>query len=317
MLEQPVSSHISILQAGIQTTVQDLGRQGLRHLGVSQAGALDAKSLILANKLVGNQEHCAGLEIVVGPVQILFHRDSWFALCGANFAAELQGQVIAKAWRHFALAGDRLLLRGAHKEARAYFAIDGGIAVDPVLGACATDLQAGFGGFEGRALRKGDLLPIGTPHRFSRSVGVQQRIWTPEIRAIPGPELMQFDAASRKKFWQQAWKVTSQSNRMGFRLSGESLQRTHSVDLLSHAVVPGVVQVPANGQPIVLMADCQTTGGYPRIATVIEADLWKVAQTPIGQHFCFLEVDIATAIDAQNKWQRELARLDCVNQPDQ
>ena len=304
---------ISITKAGIQTTVQDLGRSGLRDLGISQAGALDRQSLILANKLVGNPEYCAGLEMVIGPVEIQFHRDSWFALCGANFAAELDGKSIAKAWRHQARAGQSLLLRGAHKEARAYLAIDGGIAVAEILGARATDLQAGFGGHEGRALRKGDILPLGPAQNIGRSIGVQQRIWTPEVRAIRGPEFMQFDACARKKFWQEAWKVSSHSNRMAFRLSGDSLQRSESGDMLSHAVLPGVVQVPANGQPIVLLADCQTTGGYPRIATVIEADLWKIAQTPIGQHFCFVEVDIATALDAQKKWQRELARLDCVN----
>lgn len=308
------SDCISIIKAGIQSTVQDLGRSGLRHLGISQAGALDAMSLILANKLVGNPEHLAGLEIVIGPVEIQFHRDSWFALCGANFAAELEGKTIAKAWRHFARAGQHLVLHGAQKEARVYFAIDGGIAVDPVLGARATDLQAGFGGYAGRALRKGDILPVGLAQDFTRSVGVQQRVWTPEVRAIRGPEFMQFDACSRKKFWQEAWQVSSQSNRMGFRLHGDNLHRSEPSDLLSHAVVPGVVQVPANGQPIVLLADCQTTGGYPRIATVIEADLWKIAQTPIGQHFCFLEVDIDTALDAQKKWRRELARINSVDE---
>lgn len=304
---------LRILKAGIQTTVQDLGRHGLRHLGISQAGALDAPSLILANKLVGNPEHLAGLEIVIGPVEMQFQRDSWFALCGANFAAELEGKTIAKAWRSFARAGDKLLLRGAHKEARVYFAIDGGIAVDEVLGARATDLQAGFGGYAGRALRKGDVLGLGPAHCFTRSVGVQQRVWTPEVRAIRGPDFMQFDANARKNFWQHAWQVSSQSNRMAYRLKGDILQRNVANEMLSHAVLPGVVQVPPNGQPIVLLADCQTTGGYPRIATVIEADLWKVAQTPIGLHFCFLEVDLAAAIDAQAKWRRELARLDCLN----
>ncbi|MBC3872423.1 5-oxoprolinase subunit C family protein [Undibacterium flavidum] len=301
---------ILIQKAGIQTTVQDLGRRGLRHLGISQAGALDATSLILANKLVGNPEHYAGLEIVIGPLQIVFQRATWFALCGANFAAELDGKLVAKAWRHFAQAGQTLCLQGAQKEARAYLAVDGGIEVESILGSRATDLQAGFGGHQGRALRKGDVLTLGQPRLFKRSVGVLQRCWTPEIRAIRGPEFAQFNSCARKKFWQQAWRVSSQSNRMAFRLEGDKLERESSSELLSHAVLPGVVQVPASGQPIVLLADCQTTGGYPRIATVIEADLWKIAQTPIGQHFCFIEVDLNTAIAAQEKWQRELRRMD-------
>lgn len=306
----PKQSSILIQKAGLQTTVQDLGRPSLRHLGISQAGALDATSLILANKLLGNPEHCAGLEIVIGPLQILFQRDTWFALCGANFAAELDGKLVAKAWRHLALAGQTLYLQGARKEARAYLAVDGGIDVALVLGARATDLQAGFGGHQGRALRKDDVLALGPPRLFKRSVGVLQRSWSPEIRAIRGPEFAQFNSCARKKFWQQAWRVSTQSNRMAFRLEGDKLERENATELLSHAVLPGVVQVPANGQPIVLLADCQTTGGYPRIATVIEADLWKIAQTPIGQHFCFIEVDHNTAIAAKEKWQRELRRMD-------
>lgn len=309
----PTKSSILIQKAGIQTTVQDLGRSGLRHLGISQAGALDPQSLRLANKLVGNPDHYAGLEIVIGPLQIVFQRDSWFALCGANFAAELDGISVAKSWRYFARAGQTLYLFGAQKEARTYLAIDGGILVDPVLGSSATDLQAGFGGHHGRALRKADILQLGQAQAIQRSVGVQQRIWSPEVRAIRGPEFTQFSVCSQKKFWQQAWRVSTHSNRMAYRLHGEVLERTTQHELLSHAVLPGVVQVPANGQPIVLLADCQTTGGYPRIATVIEADLWKIAQTPIGQHFCFIEVDLHTAISAQEKWQRELHRLDWVN----
>jgi biotin-dependent carboxylase-like uncharacterized protein len=320
MNNQAALSQISILKSGIQTTIQDLGRTGYRHLGIAQAGALDRYSLILANKLVGNPEHCAGIEIMIGPVEIQFHRDTWFALCGANFGAELNSRPIAKAWRHFARAGQILVLRGAVKEALAYMAVDGGIHNEIVLGSRATDLQAGIGGHFGRALKKGDLLNIGMPQQSQqtrRSVGVQQRIWTPEIRAIRGPEYSQFDSDSQKKFWQQAWKVSSQSNRMGYRLIGEAndkrssnqLTRIKQKELLSHGVIPGVVQVPANGQPIILLADCQTTGGYPKIACVIEADLWKIAQTPIGQHFCFIEVDHALAIEAQQKWQRELARI--------
>lgn len=307
---QVMNSSILIQKPGIQTTVQDLGRHGLRHLGISQAGALDLPSLRLANKLVGNPDHYAGLEVVVGPLQIIFQRDSWFALCGANFAAELDGVSVAKSWRHFARTGQQLTLHGAQKEARAYLAIDGGIVVEQMLGSSATDLQAGFGGFQGRALCKGDQLLLGEAHHFSRSVGVQQRIWSPEVRALRGPEFEQFSPSARKKFWTEAWQVSTQSNRMAYRLQGDKLQRDTQQELLSHAVFPGVVQVPANGQPIVLLADCQTTGGYPKIATVIEADLWKIAQTPIGKHFCFIEVDLSTALEAQKKWQRELGRID-------
>lgn len=301
---------ISIRKAGVQTTVQDLGRTGWRHLGVAQCGALDAPSLMLANQLVGNPAEAAGLEIVIGVVEIEFHRDSWIALCGANFGAQLDGKSLAKAWRHRARAGQILRLNGAQNEARTYLAIDGGIDVVPELGSRSTDLQAQFGGGLGRAVQRGDQLPLGVARDFDCILGVQQRVWAPEIRALPGPEMSHFSAAARKAFWQHAWKPSPQSNRMGVRLLGQALTSVATPDLLSHAVLPGVVQVPPNGLPIVLMADAQTTGGYPRIACVIAADLWKVAQTPVGASFCFIEVDQATALAAQEKWMQELRRLE-------
>jgi biotin-dependent carboxylase-like uncharacterized protein len=304
------SSEISILKAGIQTTVQDLGRTGFRHLGISQNGALDAQSLILANNLVGNTPELAGLEIVIGPIELQFHRDAWIALCGADFDASLDGVRVAPAWRTFVQAGQILKLRGTTHEYRAYLAIDGGLDVPEVLGARATSLSAGFGGHQGRALKAGDCLLLGTPHQFSKSMGVLQRTWTPEVRAIPGPEYKQFSEESRKIFWAHAWKVSLQSNRMGYRLQGHTLACDRQENLLSHAVMPGVVQVPPNGQPIVLLADAQTTGGYPRIATVIEADLWKLAQIPPGRSFCFFQTTLALALDAQERWRNELNRID-------
>lgn len=300
---------IEILQAGVQTTVQDLGRHGNRHLGISQAGALDPQSLALANILVGNQMNTAGIEVVIGPLEIRFHQNTWFAICGADFTASLAGKAIAPGWRYQAKAGQSLILRGPQRESRAYLAFSGGIQCDLVLGARATDLQAGFGGVEGRALRRHDVLFIGDGAHFNKSIGVQQRKWTPEIRAILGPEFDQFSKKAQHDFWHHAWKVSNQSNRMGYRLQGNRLDRCSKQDLFSHAVMPGVVQVPPNGQPIVLLADAQTTGGYPRIASVIQADLWKLAQTPIGKSFCFIRVDVETARLAALQSQNELHKI--------
>lgn len=302
-------SRIDILQAGIQTTIQDLGRHGARHLGIAQAGALDPQSLALANALVGNAANLAGLEIVIGPLEVRFQQDTWFAICGADFAASLDGKPIAPGWRYRANAGQKLLLRGPQRECRAYLAFSGGIFCDVVLGARATDLQAGFGGLHGRALRKHDVLMLGDGTHFHRSIGVQQRKWTPEIRAVVGPEFDQFSKKAQHDFWHHAWKVTNQSNRMGYRLQGNRLDRCSKQDLFSHAVMPGVVQVPPNGQPIVLLADAQTTGGYPRIACVIQADLWKLAQTPIGKSFCFIRVDLDAARNAALESQHELQKI--------
>ena len=193
---------------------------------------------------------------------------------------------------------------------RAYLCVDGGIDVPLVLGARATDLKAGYGGHHGRALQAGDRLPQGTPGRPLPRLGVQQRPWQPLLRAIPGTEYHEFDAASRQAFWQQPWTVSPHSNRMGYRLQGAALQRNHGAELLSHAVLPGVVQVPPSGQPIVLLADAQTTGGYPRIASVIDADLWLLAQARPGSRLQFVECDLATARAAREHWQRDWRRFE-------
>lgn len=311
---------LEILRPGIQTTVQDLGRHGLRHLGIAQNGALDAPALVLGNRLLGNAANLAALEITLGPVAIRFGRDGWFALTGADFAATLDGEPAWCGWRQRCRAGQVLRLAGCRHGMRAYLCVDGGIDVPQVLGARATDLQACYGGHHGRALQAGDCLPQGPATVLPRRLGVRQRAWQPLLRAIPGPEYHSFDAASRQAFWQQPWTVSPHSNRMGYRLQGAQLQRQQGGELLSHAVLPGVVQVPPGGQPIVLLADAQTTGGYPRIASVIEADLWLLAQARPGSRLQFVECDIATARAAREHglrdWRRfELAATACGQLP--
>lgn len=301
---------IEILRAGIQTTVQDLGRHGYRHLGIAQSGALDAPALSLANRLVNNDVNDAGLEMVAGTIEIRLHRTTWFAICGAQFDISLDGKPVRNGWRTAAAAGQLLKLSGPLAGMRAYLALDGGIAVAEVLGSRATDLQAHFGGWMGRALQAGDRLALGAAHPSTKPIGTLQRLWTPEVRVLRGPEYHEFTNASQQEFWEQAWTVSNQSNRMGYRLQGATLARKAHADLLSHAVLPGVIQVPPNGLPIVLLADAQATGGYPRIAVVIEADLWKFAQAPAGTQFCFIETNLAGARAAQKKWQQEQYRFE-------
>lgn len=301
---------IEVLRPGIQTTVQDLGRSGYRHLGVAQSGALDAPALILANRLVNNPANFAGLEIVVGPIELRFHRTTWFAMCGADFAADLDGKPVRAGWRTAGVAGQILRLKGAISGMRAYLACDGGIAVPEIMGSRSTDVQGKFGGHQGRALKRGDKLALGPANPCDKPLGTLQRLWTPEVRVLRGPEYEEFSASAQQTFWTQAWTVSGQSNRMGYRLQGDALVREAQHDLPSHAVLPGVIQVPPNGQPIVLLADAQATGGYPRIAVVIEADLWKFAQAPAGTRFCFIETDLAGARAAQKKWQQERYRFE-------
>ena len=186
---------IEVLMPGVQSTVQDLGRFGQRHLGIAQAGALDAPSLMLANTLVRNGVDAAGIEIAIGPFAIRFQQATWFALTGADFSAALDGQPVAPGWRYHAEADQVLTLFGPARESRAYLALQGGVDAPLVLGARACDLQAHFGGWHGRPLRKGDVLSLGvvddheTGKILHKSIGVQQRKWTPEIRAVVGPEL--------------------------------------------------------------------------------------------------------------------------------
>jgi len=301
---------LEILRAGIQTTVQDQGRTGFRHLGVAQAGALDAPAMWLANRLVNNVGTAAGLEVVAGPVEIRFLRDAWFALCGANFDATLDDQALFCGWRYRVKKGQKLRLFGPKSGMRTYLAVDGGIEVPVVMGSRSTDVRAGFGGHAGRPICNGDRLPLGETYALKNKLGTPQRQWTPEVRVLRGPEFEQFDEHSQQNFFKHAWTVSAQSNRMGYRLQGAALQRNDKTELLSHGVMPGVVQVPPNGQPIVLLADSQTTGGYPRIAVVIAADLWKLAQAQPGRQFCFVETSQEGAKAARLQWQHELYRFE-------
>jgi 5-oxoprolinase (ATP-hydrolysing) subunit C len=304
---------LEIIRPGIQTTVQDLGRHGYRHLGVAQCGAMDGPALWLANRLVNNPPNLAGLEMVAGPIEIRFQQATWFALCGADFAATLDGKAVDSGWCNLAAAGKLLRLRGPRTGMRAYLAVAGGIDVPVTLGGRATDLQAKFGGYKGRALKAGDKLGLGAANDCQRRIGGSQPQWSPQVRFLRGPEFEQFSVDSRNAFVAQTWTVSAQSNRMAYRLEGPVLSgdRTESVgELLSHGVLPGVVQVPPNGQPIVLLADSQTTGGYPRIAAVIEADLWKFGQAPAGQKIQFVETDLDGARAARQEWQHNRYRFE-------
>lgn len=207
-------------------------------------------------------------------------------------------------------AGQRLTLKRPLHGMRSYLAVAGGIDVPEVMGSRSTDLKVGIGGFEGRLLRDGDRLAIGVSTRkFSEPQGVKQLMWGNLIRALPGPEYQEFDEVSQASFWRSPWQLSPQSNRMGYRLQGQPLTRTTDRELLSHGLLPGVVQVPHNGQPIVLMNDAQTTGGYPRIACIIEADMYHLAQIPLGQPIHFVQCSLEEALKARYDQQRYLEQL--------
>ena len=314
-----------IVKPGLLASVQDLGRYGHRQLGICPGGALDTLALTLANRLVGNPDAAAGLELTMGGCEIRFEQDTRIALAGEAFGATLDGAPVAPCWSVAARAGQSLRLGGACTGARpglrTWLAVAGGIDLPPMLGSRSTDLKAGFGGLEGRALRKGDRLSVGNSRldeaqRARKPFGVR----APDggdapgepisLRALPGPEAEQFLQASHKLLVAEPWRITPQSNRMGSRLAGPELKRKKgSTDMLSAGVVPGTVQVPPSGQPIILLGDAQTTGGYPRIAVVIRADLWKLAQAPLGGLLRLVEVDEQSARQAWDARRRYLAQV--------
>jgi 5-oxoprolinase (ATP-hydrolysing) subunit C len=302
---------IRVLKGGALCTIQDLGRHGFRSFGVGQGGALDSLALIVANLLVGNDSGSAGLEITLGPVELKFERSSWISLTGANFASTLDAHPIWPGWRVPVRSGQVLRFSHACTGMRSYLAVDGGIVVSSILGSRSTDLINGFGGLQGHGIHAGDELVLGKQNELDARKGVKLLYCSSPIRVLPGPEYVEFTEKSRQKFWTQKWKITPQSNRIGYRLQGEDqLELLNPREMLSHGVVPGVIQVPPNGQPIVLLADAQTTGGYPRIGVVIEADLWKLAQIQIGKTVQFEPCSLKDARLARQEQDTYLKKLE-------
>ncbi|MFQ7459295.1 MAG: biotin-dependent carboxyltransferase family protein, partial [Klebsiella michiganensis] len=216
---------LKIIRAGMYTSVQDGGREGLRQLGISRCGAMDKPALVTANLLVGNGANAAALEITLGQVDIQFERSGWFALTGAACEAKLDGEPVWVGWRTAVKAGQHLVLKNPQHGVRSYLAVAGGIAVPKVLGSRSTDLKVGIGGLEGRRLQDGDRLKLGkSDKQFRGPRGVKQLPIGNRIRALPGPEYQEFDSVSQDTFWRSPWQLSPQSNRMGYRLQGQPLK---------------------------------------------------------------------------------------------
>lgn len=310
---------MEVLRAAPLTTVQDLGRSGWRHLGVYAGGAMDTLALQQANALLGNAPGAAALELVAGPLRLRLHRDAWVVQAGALFELRIDGVLQPSYWRRHVAAGQELELRGPQRGQYGLLAVDGGIDLPACLGSRATALRAGFGGHEGRALEAGDQLPLGKPSNLKRPRGIQPAVAHGSLGLLTGPEWPQLEQASRDAFWGAEWKLAPQSDRMGLRLSGPRLVWLGR-ELPSHAVLPGLLQLPPGGQPILLGADAQTTGGYPRIGQVMAADLWKLAHLRPGQSLRFLPMDLdsarqrlaqqAEALTQLRDWVHALDRLE-------
>lgn len=296
---------IAVIRAGMLTTVQDLGRRGWRAAGVPLGGAVDALALRLVNLLVGNAEDAAALEFtLVGP-ELEFSSDATIALGGGDFGAGPLWQPVR------VRAGERVKLGAARTGCRGYLAIAGGFDVPVVLGSRGTYLRAKLGGWEGRALRDGDVLRateisrqvVGRWHIDERILPVYSAAVT--VRCVRGAQVDEFEGT----FTTSEFKVTARSDRMGARLSGPVVTRNVARELVSTTVVPGTVQVPPDGQPIVLLADAQTIGGYPQIAHVLTTDLPLIAQLRPGDTVRFREVPLTEAHESVRTRERAMAML--------
>ena len=315
---------IAILAPGMLTSVQDGGRHGSHALGVRVGGAVDLYSFRIANLLVGNDPNAAVLEITLTGPTIRLHRAATIALCGAAIDAHVEG-IALPGWRPMTLpAGCTLALGACRRGARAYVAFDGGIDVQVVLGGRSTDLRAGFGGHHGRALRAGDSLSLGKPRTAITGANAPDASGPPRIaawwidsasdldfadsiavRVLPASDAaLPVDALCAQDF-----AIDAASDRQGLRLRGTPLQCFDARERISEPVVPGTVQLPPDGQPIVLLADAQTVGGYPRIGHVIAADLPRLAQRRAGQHLRFVAVDRLQAQRANAEQRARVARI--------
>jgi len=317
---------IEILSASALATVQDLGRTGALRWGVGTSGAMDPLALAAGNILLGNDEGAAAVEVPVFPFQVRFAQDCAFAVTGADVAARLDDEPLLPWWSTLARAGQVLQLGlpqgGTWRASRAYLCVAGGIDVPPALGSRSTQLRGAFGGHEGRALRQGDSLRVGAASdaRCGKGIGLVppalalplQLDDLPAIRVLPAAQYTNYTEASRATFWSEPWKITAQSDRYGYRLSGTPLEAVSALEMRSHGIVPGVIQVPPGGQPIVQMRDAQPSGGYPKLGTVIEADLWRLGQAPIGGRVRFVETnwdDAMAALAQTRRWLDEVRRL--------
>ncbi|MFO1442365.1 biotin-dependent carboxyltransferase [Bacillus sp. Bva_UNVM-123] len=292
-----------VIKPGMLTSVQDLGRKGYQQYGMAVSGAMDTYALRMANILVGNEEHEAALEMtLIGPV-LFVESDCTIAVTGADLSPAVNGQLIPMWTSIHLVAGSILQFGKLNTGCRAYLAVEGGLDVPPIMGSRSTYLRAGIGGHKGRALQTGDKLSRldildGQKRKANK---LRRRLHANlipsysshiQLRVVLSPQWNDFRKNSHEKFLTSKFQITSQSDRMGYRLLGTPLEVKHDVEQITEPIPFGTIQVPPGGYPIVLLADRQTSGGYPIIATVISVDLPKIAQGKPGDLISFAVVDI-------------------------
>ncbi len=282
---------IEIAQSGTLTTVQDLGRFGMAHLGIPQSGSMDQRSAQIANHMVGNDKNAAVLEVTWQGIEFISEVSCSIALAGAEFICELDGQRVSTDRTVHLSSGSRFSMVRLVTGVRAYLAFAGGINVSAFAGSGSTLLSAKLGGFHGRALQRGDRLELLSPQKVS---SLQKPVWKKIkqknvhiVRAMPGPEVNLFDHHTIAQAFGQAYELSQVANRQGFRLTAEPLNTSQQISIPSSGLVPGSLQVTPDGQTILAMHDAQTSGGYPRILIVHQDQLSQLAQVRTGEliHF--------------------------------
>lgn len=327
---------LEVIKPGLLTTVQDAGRFGWLAYGVTEGGAMDSVSMRTANALVGNPEDAAVLEMTLLGAALKLRRDLLCAICGADMEARADGVPLPTDRPVWLRAGTLLEFGRAVRGCRAYLAVAGGIVVPPALGSRSTDARAGLGGFAGRSVAEGDLVPVGPLPRESgrlaaglkeqadrRAASWQAVSWHAGriadnagsatsrtiLRLVAGAEWEEFGEEGYRRLLEEEYRVESSSDRMGVRLSGPPIERNRKAELASHGVSPGTMQIPADGRPIILAAGCQPTGGYPKMAHVIGADLPLLAQLRPGDAVRFRPVGLEDAWAAWETTERNLRLL--------
>jgi antagonist of KipI len=304
---------IRIAKPGFFSTVQDRGRFGYAHLGISPAGAADALSLRIANLLVGNDENVPALEMTLVGATLEFEESAIVALSGAHCECRSGPNAIPPNQAIAVAAGEVLQCGSTTNGARSYLAVQGGFNVPLVMGSASTDVRGRFGGFEGRRLQRGDVLRVHNVDAKQVNClhdGALERMHPGgPLRVTRGAQHDWFSCETYSKFLSSSYIVSEQSDRAGLRLQGEAVSPSEKSQLLTDGIPLGAIQVPEDGQPIILFVDQQTTGGYPKIANVIAAEMHRIGQLRPRDQVRFAEVSIAEAVEALRRQERWLSEM--------
>ena len=305
---------IEVLNPGLLTTVQDFGRTGYQKLGISPSGVLDRRATALANLLVDNPAGEAVLELTITGPELRFTADNFVAVTGADFSPALNGEPVSGYAAVPVKAGDILSFGQAKSGCRAYLAFAGGLDVPAVMGSKSTNLKCGFGGYQGRRLRAGDVIGFAAPKTELpffplRTLEVPSFGGEITLRVVPGPQDDAFTEIGIRTFFSETYQVTPRFDRMGCALDGPAVECREKADIISDGIPAGAVQIPSGGKPIIMLADRQTTGGYIKIGTVAAVDLPLLAQCQAGNSVRFQQISVGSAQKLLRKEAKKLRKL--------